>query len=614
MAPPTPVNFTEEEKAEIRQTFNNFDEDKNGHIDAKEVRNVLVAIGEKDIPGYRVRELIEEVDTNKNGTIEFEEFLYIVAQSRSGKQSAFSQVVQKAGNMNVLGGTSSASAEGTTHSYSDEEKVAFVDWINHALKDDPDLKSILPISENGDALFKACTNGIVLCKLINDAVPETIDERAINKKAAHPVQISENNTLMLNSARSIGCNVINIDAQDVMAGTSHLILGLIWQIVKIGLFARINLTNVPGLACLLEEGETLEQLMALPIEQILLRWFNYHLAKAGSPRRVKNFGKDIMDSEAYTILIKQIAPPNSGVDLSPLNASDPKQRAEKMLDQADKINCRKFVRANDVVKGNQKLNLAFVANMFNTCPALEEMQIEIIEENREEKTYRNWMNSLGVNPFVNNLYQDLRDGLVLIQLFDKIKPGIVDWNRVNMPPYKAAGGNMKKIENCNYALELGKQMQFSLVGIQGKDVFDGNKTLTLAIVWQMMRAHTLAILNQLAGGEGRIQDNEIIAWVNQTLKQHGKTSSISSFKDSGISTSIPVIDLVDAIKNGSINYDLVIKSPSSESDKLKNAKYAVSMARKIGATVFALPEDLVEVKHKMVMTVFATIMAVGYKA
>lgn len=132
-----------------------------------------------------------------------------------------------------MGGTSAASADGTAHSYSDEEKLAFVDWINYALKDDPDLKNVLPIAEKGDALFKACSNGIVLCKLINDAVPETIDERAINKKASHPVQISENNTLMLNSARSIGCNVINIDAQDIIAGTPHLILGLIWQIVKV---------------------------------------------------------------------------------------------------------------------------------------------------------------------------------------------------------------------------------------------------------------------------------------------------------------------------------------------------------------------------------------------
>ena len=46
-------------------------------------------------------------------------------------------------------------------------------------------------------------------------------------------------------------------------------------------------------------------------------------------------------------------------------------------------------------------------------------------------------------------------------------------------------------------------------------------------------------------------------------------------------------------------------------DQLSNAKYAISMARKIGARVYALPEDLVEVKHKMVMTVFACLMARG---
>ena len=38
---------------------------------------------------------------------------------------------------------------------------------------------------------------------------------------------------------------------------------------------------------------------------------------------------------------------------------------------------------------------------------------------------------------------------------------------------------MEKLENCNYAVELGKQLKFSLVGIAGKDISDGNPTLTL---------------------------------------------------------------------------------------------------------------------------------------
>ena len=134
--------------------------------------------------------------------------------------------------------------------------------------------------------------------------------------------------------------------------------------------------------------------------------------------------------------------------------------------------------------------------------------------------------------------------------------------------------------------------------------------LTLAVVWQMMRANTLEILKRLGGG-AKIADSDIVKWVNTTLANAGKSSSIRTFKDPAISSSQPVIDLVDAIKPNSINYSLVIVNPSTPQDQLKNAKYAVSMARKIGATVFALPEDLVEVKDKMVMTVFATLMAVG---
>ena len=40
------------------------------------------------------------------------------------------------------------------------------------------------------------------------------------------------------------------------------------------------------------------------------------------------------------------------------------------------------------------------------------------------------MNSLGVSPFVNYLYTDLQDGLILFQIFEFIQPGIVDWNKV----------------------------------------------------------------------------------------------------------------------------------------------------------------------------------------
>ena len=46
---------------------------------------------------------------------------------------------------------------------------------------------------------------------------------------------------------------------------------------------------------------------------------------------------------------------------------------------------------------------------------------------------------------------------------------------------------MEKLENCNYAVELGKQLKFSLVGIAGKDISDGNPTLTLGKFTEIQR-------------------------------------------------------------------------------------------------------------------------------
>lgn len=41
------------------------------------------------------------------------------------------------------------------------------------------------------------------------------------------------------------------------------------------------------------------------------------------------------------------------------------QRAELMLQQAARLDCRQFVSPHDVTSGNSKLNMAFVANLYN---------------------------------------------------------------------------------------------------------------------------------------------------------------------------------------------------------------------------------------------------------
>ncbi|VDN91204.1 unnamed protein product [Brugia pahangi] len=609
--------LTREQIVDLAGRFSTVDESGCGTIPVADVQEALKIAG-IDLPGFQFRELMKRYGNAKN--LAFDDFQNLFTELRSERDQEVNEWKQRIGSVTgayTVKGLSEQSNEEIVHTIRVEEEVAFSNWINSNLCDDADLKNLVPVKTDGGDLYHKVQDGLII-KLINLAVPDTIDERAINKKHLNTYTKLENLTLALMSAQAIGCNIVNIDGDDLSKGKPHLVLGLLWQIIRIGLFNQIDLRHVPGLFRLLQEGETLDDLRKLSPEQILIRWVNYHLAKVGLNRTLTNFTADVIDSEIYTYLLSEIAPKAANVSLYPLSVKGNIQRAAAMLNEAEKIDCREFVAPNDVAQGNYKLNLAFVANLFNKYPSLPEPgadefvfpEIDAVDETREEKTYRNWMNSMGVDPHVNWLYSDLCSGVIIFQLYDIIRPGIVNWKRV-VKKFSKLKGMMDQIQNCNYAIELGKQLRFSLVGIQGKDIYDGNQTLTLALVWQLMRAYTLTVLAQCTqSGDSLATDKEIIAWVNKKLASSERKRSIKSFQDPTISDACVVLDLIESIKPGTISYSLV-KTGTAE-DNLENAKYAITSGRKIGAKIYALPEDIVEVKPRMVMTVFACLMARDY--
>jgi len=595
--------LSQAEKNELKKHWDTFDKDGDGHITVPELGVVMKSIGE-NATDKQLKDLIAEVDLDANGTIEWDEFCSFIEKFRAGKSNAkgFGEVFVKNANLNVV------STGHATHSFSDEERASFVEHINMALGGDKDVAHLLPMNPDAQDIFKAVRDGILLCKLINYSVKGTIDERAINKATKiNNFQITENQNLCINSAKGIGCTVVNVGSTDLIEGKVHIVLGLLWQIIRIGLLSAINLKDHPYLVRLLEPGETLQDLLKLSPEQILLRWFNYHLKNAGHPRRVNNFTTDIKDSENYTILLNQLAPKQCGKEA--LQQSDPLKRAEMVLNNADKIGCKKFVRPNDIVKANGKLNLAFVANLFNTCPGLEPVEevilIEDIEESREEKAFRNWINSLGVDPYVNHLFEDLRDGIIILQVLDNISPGIVDWKRVNT---KKPLNKFKQVENCNYAIVLGKQLKFSLVGIGGEDINNANKKLTLAIVWQSMRFFVLNFLKKMSKGGKEVTEQDIVDWANSKVATGGKGGKIDSLRDKLLADSIFIIDLLACCQPQSVDYSLVTPGGNDDERRL-NAQYAISCARKMGCSVFLLWEDIVEVQPKMMLTFLGAIMS-----
>ena len=87
--------------------------------------------------------------------------------------------------------------------------------------------------------------------------------------------------MAINSAKAIGCVVIGIDSHTLNSsqGKKWLVLGLVWQLIQMYLFKRINVAQIPGLVNLLRDGEDINELIKLSPEQLLLRWVNFQLEK-----------------------------------------------------------------------------------------------------------------------------------------------------------------------------------------------------------------------------------------------------------------------------------------------------------------------------------------------
>ncbi|KAJ6782646.1 hypothetical protein PWT90_00199 [Aphanocladium album] len=633
--------FQQNEIFSLSDAFQRLDVDDRGYLD--EATAIKATQQSENLPYDVVRQALKEVELDSSRRVELEDYVGLVAKLRdsSPAQKRMSAgpaapsggvVTQRTGGHASKGSVSGkiqvqGSSANITHTINEDERTEFTRHINAVLAGDPDIGSRLPFPTDTFEMFDDCKDGLVLAKLINDSVPDTIDERVLNMpgkktKNLNAFQMSENNNIVIESCKGIGCSVVNIGAGDIIEVREHLILGLIWQIIRRGLLGKIDIKLHPELYRLLEEDETLEQFLRLPPEQILLRWFNYHLKAANWSRRVSNFSTDVKDGENYAVLMAQIGG-EYGCTRAPLQQRDLLQRAEDVLQEAEKLQCRKFLTPTSLVAGNPKLNLAFVANLFNNHPALdpitEEEKLEVedfdAEGEREARVFTLWLNSLDVQPPVVSFFDDLRDGSVLLQAYDKVIQGSVNWRHVNKRP--AHGGEMirfKAVENTNYAIELGKQNGFSLVGIQGADITDGQRTLTLGLVWQLMRKNITVTLSSLAQklGKREISDAEMVRWANDMSKKGGRNSAIRSFKDPAIATGVFLLDVLSGIKSSYVDYDLVTPGKTDE-DAYMNAKLSISIARKLGATIWLVPEDICQVRSRLVTTFIGSLMATHEK-
>ena len=110
-----------------------------------------------------------------------------------------------------------------------------------------------------------------------------------------------------------------------------------------------------------------------------------------------------------------------------------------------------------------------------------------------------------------------------------------------------------------------------------------------------MRSYTLALLSRLNSSSGLpVVEAEIVQWTNERLESRQAGLSITHFQDKKIRTSLPILQLIESLQPGTLDWSNVI-TPTSQATSLTyqqcmdNAKYAVTMARKIGNSIIISP-------------------------
>jgi plastin-1 len=135
-------------------------------------------------------------------------------------------------------------------------------------------------------------------------------------------------------------------------------------------------------------------------------------------------------------------------------------------------------------------------------------------------------------------------------------------------------------------MDAARKLNVQMLGIGAQDIATGHKQFILTIVWQLVRLHALQLI-------GSKTEQDLLDWVSQT--EH-----VTSFSDPKFANGRLLIRLCEKVDPSVVDWSLV-KPGDSESDKELNAKYAIALARKLGAVIFLVWDDIPDLNKKMIL-------------
>jgi plastin-1 len=104
---------------------------------------------------------------------------------------------------------------------------------------------------------------------------------------------------------------------------------------------------------------------------------------------------------------------------------------------------------------------------------------------------------------------------------------------------------------------------------------------------------------------GSQSEDDLVKWANQLIGD----MQIKNLKDHTLSDGVYLLKLCAAIEPKAIDWDIIMKGETDE-EKENNAKYIISIARKLGAVIFCVWEDIPKVNYKMLLVLVCSLFEI----
>merc|ERR1711934_616429 len=91
MGDKAPMEFSDQDKADFRKNFNLFDKKRTGAIPIGDMGTVLRSLGQNPTEA-ELQALMDEVDKDKSGTIEFNEFVDLMSRTNKSKDQMQNEI------------------------------------------------------------------------------------------------------------------------------------------------------------------------------------------------------------------------------------------------------------------------------------------------------------------------------------------------------------------------------------------------------------------------------------------------------------------------------------------------------------------------------------------